>query len=223
LATLAWRWRGAYAALLIGGGGVALANIPSLGLLDVDARPVQAAPDAVPLPPADHVGSPERSPPVRRGAPAPSPAAWSVSASPLKLLAADLALDWAPEPATVAGDTTTDDQPDIAEFVSVSSPVGALEELSSGRSFDDANSLASLVGGSGSGAGGGVGGQKQQTSAAPDPTDPTAGSAPSKDPVQPVLDTAPATGPVPEPATWMTMILGLGLTGAMLRSRRRIA
>jgi hypothetical protein len=230
LATVAWRWRGALAALLIGGGAVALANTPSLGILNVDVQPVQAAPDAVPFRPADHgVATPERSRPVRRGADgvSPSQAAWNAPGGALTFVATDLALDWQTEPATVAAETATDDPADIPEFVSISSPVGELADLSSGRSFDDPNSLAGLVGGGGSGAGGGVGSQKRQTNSAPDPAPDPAGpataTAPSDTPVQPVLDTGLATGPVPEPATWMTMILGLGLMGAALRSRRRLA
>jgi hypothetical protein len=221
-------WRGALAALLIVGGAVALANTPSLGLLDVDTQPIQGPPDPVSFRHSDHVAPPEPSrAAVRRGADelAPSHAGWSVPASPLNLIAAELVPDWATEPATVAADTTTEESTDIPEFVSIRSPVGALADLSSGRSFDSANSLGNLVGGGGSGAGGAIGGQRRQTSSmpnpAPDPADPTSATAPSDDPVQPVLNTPLATGPVPEPATWMTMILGLGLMGAMLRSSRR--
>lgn len=40
---------------------------------------------------------------------------------------------------------------------------------------------------------------------------------------QPHLDAAPLDGPIPEPATWTTIILGLGLTGVALRGLRRRA
>jgi hypothetical protein len=219
-----WRWRGALAVLLIGAGAVALANTPSLGILNVDTQPIQGPPDPVAFVPGDHGGAtPQRSRPVRRGtdAASPSQSAWNAPGGALTFVAADLALDWQTEPATVAADTATEDSADIPEFVSISSPVGELADLSSGRSFDDPNSLAGLAGGGGSGAGGAVGSQQRQTNSAPDPADPMTATAPSDPPVQPVLDSGLATGAVPEPATWMTMILGLGLMGAALRSHRR--
>jgi len=40
---------------------------------------------------------------------------------------------------------------------------------------------------------------------------------------QPRLDAALVDGPIPEPATWTTIILGLGLTGVALRGLRRRA
>jgi hypothetical protein len=41
--------------------------------------------------------------------------------------------------------------------------------------------------------------------------------------LQPLLDAAAIDGPIPEPATWVTVILGLGLTGVALRGLRRRA
>lgn len=59
------------------------------------------------------------------------------------------------------------------------------------------------IGGGGGGGGGGSPG--------------TVGTAPP-DTVTPVV---PVTASVPEPATWLTMLLGFGAVGGMLRSRRR--
>ena len=39
--------------------------------------------------------------------------------------------------------------------------------------------------------------------------------------LQPLQNAALLSGPIPEPTTWMTLILGVGLSGLMLRGRRR--
>lgn len=66
-----------------------------------------------------------------------------------------------------------------------------------------------------------MGGSRRSQAAQTEAVEPTAADNGLQ---QPVLDAQLLDGPVPEPKTWMTIILGLGLAGAALRNfRRRVA
>lgn len=87
------------------------------------------------------------------------------------------------------------------------------------QGFPGAAPLILIGGGSGSGSGGGgIGGGGGAGGSVLLP--PVVGSSPT--PVvtaSSTADTAPAA-PVPEPATWMSMVAGFGITGAALRRRK---
>jgi hypothetical protein len=216
------------AALVIGGGVMAAANAESLGLLNVDFFPAQVSEfnSAAPSDGASASAPRNAAPAHAKSAdPAPSAAAWTASGRELRISGADLTLGWAGAPPANSDEKVTDDPPGDPEFASISSPVGGSESLSAGHAFEEAGSIASAIGG-GQGVAGGIGGGTGQAPSAPktpDAANPLTG--PSDDTLQAAAGPPLAAGPVPEPAAWATMILGLGLTGAMLRAarRRRIA
>jgi hypothetical protein len=210
-------------ALVIGGGVMAAANAESLGFLNIDFFPAQVSQLNSPAPSdGASASAPRNVAPAHAGSadPAPSGSAWTASGRVLQVAGADLALDWAGAPAG-SNDKATDDSPHDPEFASISSPAGGAESLSAGHAFADAGSIAGAVGGGQSAAGGIGGGTGQAPSApkAPDAANPL--TDPSDDTLQAAAGPPLAAGPVPEPAAWVSMILGLGLTGAMLRASRR--
>jgi hypothetical protein len=208
------------AVLVIGGGVMAAANAESLGFLNIDFSPVQTT-ELNSAPQADGaVGAsrPRTSAPSRSVATTPPGSAWTASGRVLRIAGSDLALDWAGAPPAGSDDKATDDPPDNPEFATVSSPVGKAADFSAGQSFSAPASIGSGASGGPSGAGGLGGGTTQP------PTAPDTANAPTSvpdGPLQAALDPPAAAGPVPEPSTWASMILGLGLVGAMLRSSRR--
>jgi hypothetical protein len=221
LLPLAWRWRGALGAIVIAGGVMAAANAQSLGLLNIDFGPAQTTElNSAPAQSDGAVGAsrprtPARSRSVDPTAPA---SAWAASGRVLRIAGGELALDWAGAPPTRSDDEATDDPPDNPEFASIRAPVGGAEALSAGQSVSAPASIASAASGGPSGLGG-LGGGTTQPPAAPDAAKAPTGAPDG--PLQAGVDPPAAGGPVPEPATWASMILGLGLVGAMLRGSRR--
>jgi hypothetical protein len=222
LVNCVWKWRTPLAALVIGGGVLAAANAESLGFLNIDFFPAQvtALDGAVPSD-GGSASAPRNAAPAhaRAADPGASGAAWNVSGRVLRVAGADLALDWEGMPAS-ADDKTADDPPDNPEFASVSSPVGTAEAPSAAR-FANAAPIANSLGGSQGGAGGGVGSLTGETATSSAPAASTAPAPVQDDPLQAVAAPTVVAGPVPEPGAWVSMILGLGLVGAMLRSGRR--
>jgi len=221
-----WQWRAPLAALVIGGGVLAAANADSLGLLNITFCPAQVTEfNSAAQSDSGAAASRPRTSDRRRSAdPAPSSSAWTASGRLVRIAGADLALDWTDALATGTDDKAADDPPGDPEFVSISSPVGGSEDLSAGHAFGDSGSMAGAIGGGESAAGGIGGGTGQAPTAlkAPDATNALTGH--SDDTLQAAAGPPlAAAGPVPEPGTWATMILGLGLVGAMLRSSRRRA
>jgi hypothetical protein len=223
------QWRGALAVLVIGGGVMAAANAESLGFLNIDFSPGQKTEFNSAAPQSDGGGAASRpkTPARPRSAdPAPSGSAWTASGRVLRIAGADLALDWAGAPPAGSDDKATDDPPDSPEFATVSSPAGTAADLSAGHSFSAPASIGSGASGAQSGAGviGGGIGQATPTASPTALMTPDTANAPTSvpdGPLQAAVDPPAAAGAVPEPATWASMILGLGLVGAMLRGSRR--
>lgn len=72
-----------------------------------------------------------------------------------------------------------------------------------------------IIGSGGGTSGGGT--ETPSSTTSPSPT-PTATSSPTPT----VTSPAPTVAAVPEPATWLTLIVGFGFVGGILRSRRRV-
>jgi hypothetical protein len=214
-------------AVVIGGGVMAAANAESLGLLNINFSPGQTTElNSAPLQSDGAAPSRPRTPARSRSADsAPSASAWTASGRVLRIAGSGLALDWAGAPPAGSDDEAADDPPDAPEFASIRSPVGGAEALSAGHSFSDAGVMGAAAGGSQSGVGG-IGGGAGQAPAAPEApgaANALAGGQPDNPLLQAVVDPPlAAAGPAPEPATWATMVLGLGLVGAMLRYSRRL-
>jgi hypothetical protein len=130
-------------------------------------------------------------------------------------------IEWLDEPADksdVIGET-----PNILELPSLDMAMGAagLQSAAQLTSWP----LRGMGGGGfagGAGAGASMGSSPAQTpqkDAAAGGTDPAA----EDNGLQPLMVTAVLDGPIPEPTTWTTIILGLGLAGVALRGFRRRA
>ena len=133
-------------------------------------------------------------------------------------------IDWFDEPevkSDVVGETlNTLELPSLDLAMGARSSESASQLLASGP-------FRGMGGGgfSGSDGGSGGGGPSGASRAQSGQNDPVVEAALAENGLQqPLLDTTALNGPIPEPTTWTTVILGLGLAGAALRSfRRRVA
>jgi hypothetical protein len=129
-------------------------------------------------------------------------------------------IDWLDEPedrSDVVGETLN-----MLELPSLDMAMGAAGPLSAAQLTSWPH--RGMMGGSGvaggADAGASMGASRAQTAqkdAAASGTDPAA----EDNRLQPLLDTTVLNGPIPEPTTWATVILGLGLAGVALRNFKR--